>query len=235
MLRTLMMTLVGLCCVGTAMAADSDFTAAALEWDPSVGVQVRARAATVKWDQNDQLAAPVLTFAAGGELSLRNPRVAQLSDKQLNLAYEVTTPDGTTLQVTRELTLTCRDGETELVEAFRLTPAKPLTTDLEIRRPLTIRGAKVSTAASAVCPLFNGWAKPYPLSEQPLEVDYRLGNVLRGQEQLALPVIQLDSQDAWRATLSADCRSALCSASPRSKTRPYRGRSGIAMLAEKCP
>lgn len=212
--RVLLMTVVSLCCPGTLRATDVGRAAPALCWDSAAGVLLRMPVATVKWDQNDQLAAPVLQFATGGERPLRNPRVTQPSDKQLNLAYDLTAPDGTALQVTRELTLTCRGGETELVEAFRLTPAKPLTTDLEIRRPVTIRGTKPSAAASAVCPLFNGWAKPYPLSEQPLEVDYRLGNVLRGQEQLALPVIQLDSQDAWRAALSADCRfSALFSVS----------------------
>ena len=167
---------------------------------------MRTRAATVKWDQNDQLAAPVLKFTGGSERPLKNPRVTQPSNQRLSLAYEVATPEGTTLQVTRELTLADRNGETELVETFQLLPAKPISTDLEIQRPFAIIGRKVSSAASAVCPLFNGWAKPYPLSDKPLEADYRMGNVLGGRERLALPVIQLDGQDVWRAAVSADCR-----------------------------
>jgi hypothetical protein len=67
-----------------------------------------------------------------------------------------------------------------------------------------------------VCPLFNGWAKPYSLADAPLEVEYRLGNVLSGKEveHLALPVIQLDQPGAWRAAVTTDCRfSALFSVS----------------------
>ena len=214
MTRVMMTVVVSLGCAGAVWAADVGSDTTALVWDPAAGVQVRSPVATVQWDQNDQLAAPVRKFAAGGELLLKNPRVAQPSDKQLRLAYEVPTPDGTTFQVTRELMLICRDGETELVETCQLAPSQPITTDLEIRRPFTIIGTKVSAAASAVCPLYNGWAKPYPLSDKPLDVDYRMGNFLRGQERLALPVIQLDGHDAWRAALSADGRfSALFSVS----------------------
>jgi hypothetical protein len=207
MKRILAMTMASVWFTGAATAADAGSGRAMLVWDATVGVQVCTPVATIQWDQNDQLAAPVLK-TAGGERPLKNPHVIRESANRLSLVYEVTTPDGTALKVTRELALTGRDEEIDVVETFDLAPEKPIATDLEIQRPFAILGAKAGATASAVCPLFNGWARPYPLSEKPLDVEYRLGNVLggKGAERLALPVIQLDGQGAWRAAVSADCR-----------------------------
>ena len=205
--------------------------AAELAWDPATGVQVRTPKVLVRWDQNDQLAAPVLKFAKGETLPLKNPHVTRLAAHHLRLAYEVATPDGVALKVTRELTLSRRAGECELVEAFELSPAKPITIDLEIQRPFTIADVKASAAASAVCPLYNGWARPSSLSGAPLAVEYRMGNFDCGYKpeaggfcydgpvipcshpamtphvsRLSLPVVQLDGAGAWRAALMSDCR-----------------------------
>ncbi|MCC6124615.1 MAG: hypothetical protein IT426_06620 [Pirellulales bacterium] len=195
--------------------------AASLVWDEAAGVVVQTSIATVQMDRSDNLPAPVLKFAGGGEVELKNPQVAQPDATRLKLTYRAAAPGGVALKVVRELTLTSREANTELVEAFQITPDKPITADLEIRRPFTISGAKGASRASAVCPLFNGWAKPYSLSETALDVEYRVGNVLGGKdvERLALPVIQLDKQGAWRAALSSDCRfSALFSVSAANET-----------------
>jgi hypothetical protein len=182
--------------------------ATALVWDKAVGVLVKTPVATVQLDRNNDLPAPVLKFAAGGEVELKNPQVTQPDATRLKLAYDVVAPDGAVLKVVRELILTRREADVDLVEAFQITPDKPIRTDLEIRRPFTITGKPDVSKTSAVCPLFNGWAKPYLLSGTPRDVEYRLGNVLSGKEvdRLALPVIQLDQKGVWRAALSSDCR-----------------------------
>jgi hypothetical protein len=180
----------------------------ALVWDKAAGVLIKTSIATVQLDRNDKLPTPVLKFAAGGEVELKNPQVVQQNATTLKLAYNVAAPHGVALKVVRELTLSAREANTDLVEVFQITPERPITDDLEIIRPFTISDTKEVSKASAVCPLFNGWAKPCSLSDSPLDVEYRLGNVLSGKEtdHLALPVIQLDKQGAWRAALSSDCR-----------------------------
>ncbi len=181
---------------------------AVLMWDKEAGVLVKTSVATVQLDRNDDLNAPVLKFTAGGETELKNPQVTQTDPDRLTLTYNALAPNGVALKVVRDLTLTLREDGADLVEVFQITPDKPITDDLEIVRPFAILGAKDVSKISAVCPLFNGWAKSYPLSEKPLDAEYRLGNVLSGKEtdRLALPVIQLDRQGAWRAALSSDCR-----------------------------
>jgi hypothetical protein len=181
---------------------------ATLAWDKAVGVVVKTSIATVQMDRNDNLPAPLLKFASGGEVELKNPEVTQSDASRLKLAYQVAGPQGVALKVERELVLTRREASTDLVETFQITPDKPIAVDLEISRPFTISGTTGVSKASAVCPLFNGWAKPHSLSSTPLTVEYRLGHVLSGKEvaRLALPVVQLDQKGAWRAALSSDCR-----------------------------
>jgi hypothetical protein len=181
---------------------------ATVAWDTAAGVVVKTSIATVQMDRNDKLPAPMLTFAAGGEVALKNPQVTQADANRLRLTYEVAAPGGVMLKVVRELTLTSRAIDTDLVEVFEITPDKPITIDLEICRPFTISGTADVSKASAVCPLFNGWAKPYSLSSAAVDSEYRLGNFLSGKEvdRLALPVIQVDQPGAWRAALSSDCR-----------------------------
>jgi hypothetical protein len=176
-----------------------------LIWDEAAGVQVKTPLATVQWDRNDKLTSPMLKFDRR-EVPLKNPQVTQPDAKRMKLVYSVSAPEGTALKVVRELTLTPREGDTDLVEEFQLTPEKPIATDLEITRPFTIAGTKPSPAASAVCPLFNGWARSSSLSGQPLSAAYQLGTVVGARDRLALPVVQLDAEGAWRAALSADCR-----------------------------
>jgi hypothetical protein len=180
---------------------------AALTWDKTVGVVVKTPVATVQLDRNDKLAAPVLKFAGGEVVELKNPtRYSEAA--RLMLTYEVAGPRGMNIIVVREVAIASREGNAELVEDFQITPQKPITEDLEIVRPFTISGVSAALKTAAVCPLFNGWAKPYELSAAPLQVEYRLGSFLTGKEvdRLALPVIQLDGHDAWRAALSSDCR-----------------------------
>ena len=57
-------------------------------------------------DRNDKLPAPVLKFAAGGEVELKNPQVTQPDATRLKLTYDVAAPGGVALKVVRELTLT---------------------------------------------------------------------------------------------------------------------------------
>lgn len=181
---------------------------ASLNWEPAQGAILKTSIGTVFLDRNDRLRAPVLKFASGGEVSLTEPQVTQANTAELKLAYGVTAPNGTALRVVRELKLASRESETDLVEVFQITPSKPLTADVEIERPFAIKHTGTASGPSAVCPLFNGWAKSYPLSDQSLEVEYKLGNWLGGNqiERLALPVIQLDAQGVWRAAISSDCR-----------------------------
>jgi hypothetical protein len=191
-------------CQGSACAHD----AVGLVWDRTAGVVVKTSIATVEFDRTSKLPSPLLKFASGPEVELKSPRVIQQNGEHLRLLYEVVGPHGTKLRVTRELVLTRREADADLVESFQITPDRPITDDLEIRRPFAISAARGNSEASATCPLFNGWAKPHVLSRAPLDAEYRLGGILGGKEidRLALPVIQLDQPSAWCAAVSSDCR-----------------------------
>ncbi|MBL7042067.1 MAG: hypothetical protein ISR77_25760 [Pirellulaceae bacterium] len=172
-------------------------------WDASAGVVIKTPVVTVQW------ADPVLRFVSGGEISLKNTKVAQTDATRINLTYDF---DGG-LQVSRELSLVDRDGETELVETFRITPEKTITSDLEIERPFMI--LEVASGA-AVLPLFNGWAKRFPLDEKPLRAEWQLGNVMRDvpSQQIGLPVVQFGLPGQWLGAVCADPYSDRCTNSP---------------------
>lgn len=93
-----------------------------------------------------------------------------------------------------------------IVETLRLEANPPLRTDVEVVWPWSLRSTvKAAAPVGAVWPLFNGWARPTPLSAKNTRAEFRLGSVLSGAEtaQLSLPVVQL-SGDKWRAALCAD-------------------------------
>ena len=137
--------------------------------------------ATVHWDRNNQLTSPVLKLG-GHALPLDHPKVTLSTATELRLVYALRAPDGTSLTVVRNLKLTHRGHEIDLVEEFQLTPEKPITTDLDIQRPFTITDTQSGSAASAICPMYNGWAKPYALSDRSLDVEYRMGNTVNGDK-----------------------------------------------------
>ena len=205
-------------CTCNTMAAGGD---TALMWNKEMGVQIKTPIVTVQWDRNDKLASLVLKFTNGSEVPLQNPQVMQSDDTHLKLSYQLRVPDGTALKIIRELVLNCHESEVDLIEDFQLIPEKTLTTDLEIERPFAIVSAKVGSDMSAVCPLYNGWARRYSLTGKSLAVEYRIANVLGSDEveRLALPVIQLDEPGSWCAAISSDCRfSTLFSISTASKS-----------------
>jgi hypothetical protein len=78
--------------------------------------------------------------------------------------------------------------------------------DLQIERPMSLRPSAGTAHAEAVCPLKNGWARAFPLTDQALRSEYRLGHAMTGKEtqHLALPVVQISGGRHWQAALLAD-------------------------------
>jgi hypothetical protein len=190
---------------GLAAATTAAEKTSSLAWDPARGAVVTTPWATVHFDCNDFIPSLFLRVKSG-PIPLNSPRVTHAPDGQLKLAYEAKLPDGVTLALQRELKFARTEGQAELIETFHITPDKPVTADLEIERPFAIIGPDAGATPSALCPLFNGWARPYPLSSQLLSLEYQLANCIGGEGRLALPAVQLDGKDAWRAAVTSDCR-----------------------------
>ena len=149
------------------LAAETEGTAEVnLSWEPSDGVVLRTLAGTVLWDRGPTETGPVLRFAANGpQRRLSAPGIERPSERELVLRYETTGPDGNRIEATRRISVAERPGEMELVEEFTLVPSKTIDVDLEIERPFTIRRVRETQQgeATAVLPLYNGWARTFPL------------------------------------------------------------------------
>ena len=139
--------------------------------------------------------------AANLTLPLRHPKVRITDARGLLLTYETQSPDGVDLWIERRVSeITDRDG-TALVETFNVSPARPLTSDLEIEIPLALTRDS-GLGDSVTCPLKNGWARSLPLSSSgDTRVEYRLGSFITGDEtaELALPLIQLPGRGSAAA------------------------------------
>jgi hypothetical protein len=129
--------------------------------------------------------------------------VEQLNPRELLLRYQVTGPGENVIGVVRRIRMVQRGDETELTEEFSLTPSKVIDTNLEIERPFSLRAA---ATPQAVLPLYNGWARTFPLGGEALRGQWQLGNVLADvpSQQLALPVVEVGQKGKWLAAVCAD-------------------------------
>jgi hypothetical protein len=180
---------------------------ARLFWTPASGVTLSTQspAVTLLLDRNQTADGPILLFPKEGlRQRLSSPTVARQSDREIILRYRVADPANKPIEVTRRITVSGTAREAELVEEFTLTPSATVTSDLEIQRPFALSGA--AGRKEAVLPLYNGWARTFPLANAPLRGEYRLGNLMRDvpSQQLALPVVRLSAAGGWQAAISTD-------------------------------
>jgi hypothetical protein len=136
---------------------------------------------------------------------LSHPKVEQPNARELLLRYQVAGPGGNGISIVRRVTMVQRPSEAEVAEEFSLTPAKAVDSDLEIERPFALRVAAAGRP-QAVLPLYNGWARTFPLGGEALRGEWQLGNVMRDvpSQQLALPVVEVGQEGKWLAAVCAD-------------------------------
>jgi hypothetical protein len=155
-------------------------------------------------DSSGEKCGPILRFPGnGGDARLSSPKVQQPNARELLLRYQVTGPGASGISIVRHITMVQRQNEAELSEEFSLTPLKAINTDLEIERPFSLPAAG---SPRAVLPLYNGWARSFPLGGETLRGQWQLGNVMRDvpSHQLALPMVEVGQEKKWLAAVCAD-------------------------------
>ncbi len=180
-------------------------TLVAASLGPRAGVEMQSPVGKVSLDGDAKGSGPVLRFQGkGGDVRLSSPKVEQPNQRELLLRYQVTGPGENGISIVRRITMVQRQNEAELAEEFSLTPAKVIDTDLEIERPFSLPAA--AGTSNAVLPLYNGWARTFPLGGEALRGEWQLGNVMRDvpSHQLGLPVVQVGQEKKWLAAVCAD-------------------------------
>ncbi len=152
-----------------------------------------------------QFAGPVARFGKDGA-----PRVLVVTNMEssspthLRLTYAPKAPNGVQMQIVQNIDLMARDDAWLLTDTFEISAEAPIGEDLEIRRFYTF---PAGMAAKAVAPLKNGWAKDITPTDNPLQLEYRLGNAMTGANdgvELALPVLALSGAGMSDAVLAMD-------------------------------
>jgi hypothetical protein len=190
--------------------------------DADAGVVIRTAMTEVRVEEGLGTGSPMVVFPAGGErFPLVEPEVVERDGSALHLTYRMRTPSGVELSVRRHLSLCEHGDQVEWVETMDIVPSRPLTVDVEIRRPFSIRSrggfpggsgerstGSATAKASVVWPLRNGWAREVPLADAPQSAEYRLAETLSGREtpELALPVADVCIAGVGRAAVCTDPR-----------------------------
>lgn len=193
-----------LACAGASLAHAAT---ARLNWEPGTGAVLEAPAVTVWLDRHEQAPAIEIQFLPdGGRHVLDRPVTVERSPDGLKLTYRLHAPGGSTVDVLRTITLAENGANVSVVETFTLRPARPVTADVEIRRPFAWRPKRAGGQPQWTCPLRNGWARTAAVGEQPVQAEYRLGHHLtRGEaSHLALPVVQLSGSAGCSGALMSD-------------------------------
>ena len=123
----------------------------ALRWDPSEGAVFGGAKSWVRFGGNAPANSLLLRFpTAKTTQSLRNPHLKTPTPAELILTYDTQTPEGIPIRIERHLRQTSDREGLALRETFTLTPAQPLTNDLEIEIPFAAQiGARPSASPSA--------------------------------------------------------------------------------------
>ncbi len=184
-----------------------------LRWDDSTGVVLRAGARAVCWGGNATGESLRLGFPAARIVqTLREPSLKLPEGQRLVLGYDTESPDGVRLRIERRLQEKAEPDGVALIETFSLTPARPLTNDIEIEIPFVVPVDARRSASPlgnwlgrfATCPLKSGWAKSFELTASETRLEYRLCSFITGKEtpELALPLVQLQGQGSAAAILA---------------------------------
>ena len=153
--------------LGLLLPAGTPAAQSQLRWDDSNGVLLQAGTRTVRLGGNTTGDSLRLTFPAANVVqTLREPSLKAPEGQRLLLAYDAESPDGVPLRIECRLDKRTDPDGVALVEMFSLSPARPLTNDLEIEIPFAATVDSRQTASSlgnwlgrsATCPLKSGWA-----------------------------------------------------------------------------
>ncbi len=159
---------------------------------------------SVVLDYVPQFSGPVVRFGKDGA-----PQVLVVTNMEapspthLRLNYAPTAPNGVQMHIVQDVDLAEREEAWVLTDRFEISADAPIGEDLEVRRFYTF---PAGMAAGAVAPLKNGWAREITPTNDPLELEYRLGNAMTGTDgvELALPVLALHGGEASDAVLAMD-------------------------------
>ncbi len=193
-----------------------------LSWT-NTGIVVLTPDFSAVLDYVPQFSGPVARFGKDGA-----PQVLVVTNMEapaptrLRVTYAPKAPNGVQMHIVQDIDLAARDDAWVLTDAFELSADAPIGDDLEIRRFYTF---PAGMAAKAVAPLKNGWAREFTPTDEPLNLEYRLGNAMTGTEgvELALPVLALPGAGVSDAVIAMDPWF--------SSLFRYRGLSGVPELS----
>jgi hypothetical protein len=155
-------------------------------------------------DYVPQFSGPVARFGKDGApqvLVVTNMEAP--SPTRLRVTYAPKAPGGAQMRIVQDIDLVEKDNAWLLADVFEISADAPIGEDLEIRRFYT---CPAGMAARAVVPLKNGWAKDITPTNDPLQLEYRLGNAMTGTDgvELALPVLALPGSGAADVAIATD-------------------------------
>ncbi|NLF07702.1 MAG: hypothetical protein GX594_06950, partial [Pirellulaceae bacterium] len=153
-------------------------------------------------------AAPTLTlFDKQGKIEqrLETVKIQRPDENSIVLECAAVLPGGVKVRAVRRISVARRAGEAELVEDFSLIPDNRIAADLEVRWPFRFV-VKDGPEVNAVFPTYDGYAKPYPLSEEFLRGQWPMGNEITQvlSAPLGLSAVQFGAAGRWLAAVYAD-------------------------------
>lgn len=174
-----------------------------LTWTPAGIIALTPEFSTVL-DYVPQFAGPVARFGKDGApqvLVVTNMEAS--SPTHLRLTYAPKAPNGAQMRIVQDIELAAREDAWVLTDRFEISAETPIGDDLEIRRFYTF---PAGMAAKAVAPLKNGLAREITPTNDPLLLEYRMGNAMTGAEgvELALPVLALNGVGMSDAVVAMD-------------------------------
>ena len=194
------------CLVASPWATAAAASPRTLTSDNEDGVVWRTPEGTVWLDRGDGARGPFVQFASGPSKPLGKSSVRELGAGRIELAYRIAAPNGTPIDVVREIaTFDAASGQA-VVKTFTIRPRVPITVDLRIDRVYCIRTRAKNLPIEAICPLKNGWARTIPLDNQEVPAEYRMGSALtgKGTPSLAIPMVQLHGGRQWAGAILCD-------------------------------
>ena len=155
-------------------------------------------------DYVPQFSGPVVRFGKDGA-----PQVLVVTNMEapsptcLRVTYAPKAPNGAQMHVVQDVDLVEKDNAWLLTDVFEISAEAPIGDDLEVRRFFTF---PAGMAARTVAPLKNGCAREFTPTNNPLYLEYRLGNAMTGTDgvELALPVLALTGAGASDAVIAMD-------------------------------
>jgi len=201
--RARLILLLALIVASFLSAGAEDAPTVRLSWT-NAGIVALTPDFSVVLDYVPQFSGPVARFGKDGA-----PQVLVVTNMEapsatcLRVTYAPKAPNGPQMRIVQDVDLVEKDNGWLVTDLFQISADAPIGEDLEISRFYTM---PAGMAAKAVVPLKNGWAREITRTENPLDLEYRLGNAMSGPEgtELALPVLALPGAGASDAAIATD-------------------------------